>query len=143
MVLKTFYFHVFQYLQIWLNILMDDRHLNNHHKIGIKKCRFGLMFFSNNYLLFFFFFLGQNLRNFYFSCVNLSSFLKHLGTFQNFHISPQKEKKKGKKRRQIKPNPIQPKKKQTHHRAVRVYLLQVSQIQGPHKCRLVEHKVSI
>jgi hypothetical protein len=59
MVLKTFYFHVFQYLQIWLNILMDDRHLNNHHKIGIKKCRFGLMFFSKKYLLFFFFFFDK------------------------------------------------------------------------------------
>jgi hypothetical protein len=35
--LRLFFFNIFGYCQIWLNILMDDRHLSKHHKIEKKK----------------------------------------------------------------------------------------------------------
>jgi hypothetical protein len=35
--LRLFYFNIFEYCQIWLNVLMDDRHLSNITKLKKKK----------------------------------------------------------------------------------------------------------
>jgi hypothetical protein len=35
--LRLFYFNIFEYRQIWLNILMDDRHLSNITKLKKEK----------------------------------------------------------------------------------------------------------